>query len=164
MNNLEVIYPLNDYLPQKSKCILRAVSRIFRELLVLKNYRHTFLKLDVSMLNIIKMYVDSAPDICRFYDLVDSLRLFRYCAKRYHHWNKIHWNYVYTFLIYRYLKYEHYLDTERPFMFYYTYFVVPELIVDIYTHFNENNLCDIKSIYRIVNIHNQQNTQDLIFI
>ena len=105
LDNPDVLNCLNDYLPKKTASVLLGVSKIMKEYIVPKKYRHKMLLLDTSDLAKIKIFIDWNGMDCTFYEVFSNLKRFRYVTTRIHHWNNYHWAFLFTFVIYRYIRY-----------------------------------------------------------
>ena len=160
LDNSEIIYCLNEYLPKKTKTRLLATSKKFN-ILTIKNYRNKMLLLDLSPLNLIKMFVQY--NYFTFYDIFRSFKLFKNVRTRFHHWNNIHWNLVITFLIYRYIiqEYNSHVFFQQPFLIYNGYFN-NILIINIDEIFKKNLV--IQEVYNIVKRYHHRNIRELILL
>jgi len=154
LDNSEIIYCLNEYLNKKTKTRLLATSKKFN-IFTIKNYREKMLLLDLSPLNLIKMFVQY--DYFTFYDIFRSFKLFKNVRTRFHHWNNIHWNLVITFLIYRYII----QNDSQPLFIYNRYFNYI-LIINIVEIFKKNLV--IQEVYNVVKRYHHRNIRELILL
>jgi len=165
MNSLEVITPLNEYLSNKDKAHFKTICKLYNKTLTLKKYSHTFLKLHVTDLIKIKMFVEYSLSHITFYDILFNLKAFRFSQRYFHHWTKIHWNLILTFLAYRYFTHEYYISyiqDNNPFMYSYTMYFNNLLILDLFTHCNTDST--IYDIYKIVCKYEYMSFRDIILI
>jgi hypothetical protein len=158
LDNLTILNCLNDYLPKKTATILSVVSKITKKTIKIKNYRSTFLKLYVSDLVKISMFVESSVNHCTFYDIFHHLYIFKYVVTRFHHWNAKHWAILNTFLIYRYLIRES--NSLFPFMAQYRWYINNDLI----DYIELNCTFDIEKIYYYALMFPYRNIRELVMI
>jgi hypothetical protein len=167
--DIEIVHALSIFLNRtsgykKTSVILRCVSKDFYKHIQLKNYYPLMKKLDLSTLNVIRMFVDSGISLA-FNDIMKSMKFFKNNITKFYRWNKMHWCYLLTFIIYRYIKLEYedeFIENDEPFLFHYQRFIDWEFYEILYKLVNNNS--SIKDIYKIVKKYHIRKIRELILI
>ena len=160
MEDPGVLIPLNNYLDKRTEIMLNAVSKTTNKIIKLRTYNID--KLNLSYLNLIKMFVRSKYNIT-FKEIKHLIKPFKYGIA---HLSQIHYNLFFTFLIYKYIYYE-YTTYNEDFMDNYKWCINKNLINEIKEYISSINIdnLDLKVIYSIVNRYNFNWTyQELIMI